>query len=194
MSPVLDRILSTERLRQRTAEVTKDGFARPILCEHTVKPEDAPFLVTNMRGAFLSVRPSKDQVIRFAFTECPFEGEGALLRQLYDTLWETSVRNGWSNRCTTLSQAKVLMESWEMQPQRLVTTLDGLSQEGVSEMMRCRDCLTEVDGLKVLPSDLLLGQSMLTASPVQVGLYVRTGEYLGILVRQANRSIVLVRA
>jgi len=198
----LERFLSIDRVRQQTAVKTKAGFARPVLCEQTMKEDDGPFLATNLRGSFLPSRRSLDGVVRFAFTECPVGSEGKLLTELYDVLWRTSVQQGWGNRCIDLGQARPLMETLGVTPGAFIVgpsilasaTGKDLSEEDIDKLMRYQGFVAEVDGVKILASDLPEGKAILATVPSQTGLYVRSGDYLGVLICRANRSLVLVGA
>jgi hypothetical protein len=190
----LEIVLGTERVRQQTAVKTKAGFSRPVLCERAVDPTEGPFLATNMRGSFLTTSRSKDGAARFAFTECPVASEGKLISELYAVLWRTSVQQDWSNRCISMSQAKARMEALGVQPKVFIVGPsflgDELTEEDAEKLMLLKGCIAEVEGLKVLAADLPPGQALLATS--KVGSYVRSGDYLGVLVCQANRSLVLV--
>jgi hypothetical protein len=67
-----------------------------------------------------------------------------------------------------------------------------LSEEDLNKLMRLQGHITEVEGVKVLASCLPPGKAILTTVPSQVGQYIRTGDYLGLLICRANRSLVLV--
>jgi hypothetical protein len=198
----LERFLSTDRVRQQTAVKTRAGFARPVLCEQAMKEEEGPFLATNLRGSFLPSRRSLDGMVRFAFTECPVGAEGPLLTELHRVLWDVSVQQGWSNRCTDLQQARLLMGSSGVTPRAFIVgpsvlaeaTGKNLSEEDVDKLMRYQGFVAEVDGVRILASDLPDGKAILAAIPSQVGLYVRSGDYLGVLICRANLSLVLVGA
>jgi len=193
----LEIALGTERVRQQAA-VKGVGFAQPVLCEQPVRPEEAPFLATNLRGSFLPTFRSGDGVIRFAFTECPLGAEDSLVSELYGVLWKNSVQQGWSNRCNTLSQAKARMEALGMQPKACIVgpsfleEAGELTKEDADKLMMFKGYVAEVEGVKALASGLSAGKAILMASPSQVGDYVRVGDYLGILICQADRSLVLV--
>lgn len=193
----LEIALGTERVRQQAA-VKGAGFAQPVLCEQPVRPEEAPFLATNLRGSFLLTPRSRDGVARFAFTECPLGTEGVLVSNLYDALWKISVQQGWSNRCNTLSQAKARMEALGVQPRACIVGLPfleeagELTEEDADKLMMFKGYVAEVEGVRALVSGLSAGRAILMASPSQVGDYVRVGDYLGVLICQADRSVVLV--
>jgi hypothetical protein len=139
-------------------------------------------------------------MVRFAFTECPVEEEGHLLTELYDVLWRTSVQQGWGNRCIDLGQARDLMKALGGTPGAFIVgpsilasaTGKDLSEEDIDKLMRYQGFVAEVDGVKILASDLPDGKTILASAPSQVGFYVRSGDYLGVLICRASHSLILV--
>jgi hypothetical protein len=194
----LERILVTERVRRHAAK--DGGFAFPTLSECTVKVTESPFLATNMRGTFLpsSLRRvserSAEGLIRYAFTECPLEDEGQLLSKLYRVLWDLSRQYQWSNRCKSIAEAKVTMEGFGLEPKALVAPVTSLkiSAKDAGELMFVQGHMAKVEGLKILGSELSEGTAILAAAPSHVGIYMRSDDYLGILIKLASRSLVLV--
>lgn len=173
------------------------GHSRPVLCEQEVGPDDGPFLATNLRGTFLPTSRSLDGVARFAFTECPVGEEDRLLSELYDVLWKASVQQDWSNRCISLGQARERMVSLGLEPRTFIVSLSflkDLSTEDADKLMQFQGYVTEVEGIRILASTLPPGRAILVATPIQAGLYVRSGDYVGLLVYHANRSLILVNS
>lgn len=196
----LEIVLETDRVRQQTAVRTHAGFARPVLCEQAVGVDEGPFLASNLRGSFLPTRRSSDGNARFAFAECPIGAEDRLVVELFDVLWRTSVQHDWPNRCRSLDEAKVRMEALGMVPRAYIAApslLDAASDKELSgddadKLMMFQGHVAEVDGIKILASGLPDGRGILTSIPSKTGRYVRSGDFLGVLVCRADRSMVLV--
>ena len=162
--------------------------------------DDEPLLVTNSRGSFLTTRLSAHKVVRYGFSECALEEEAPLLRELYRTLWAISERHGWSNRCSSLSQAKTLLESFGLLARTLLVPLETLgrvcgqeiSLEDAQRLTLAQGCVAEVDGMRVQFSALPEGQMILATSPPLVGIYTRIDNYVGMVLRKVSQSVVLI--
>lgn len=195
----LERILETDRIRQQTAVKTMAGKARPVLYETEVGPDDLPLLSSNLRGSFLLTPRSRDGTARFAFTECPLGSEDQLLNELYEVLWRMSVQYEWANRCTSIGAAKARMESLGLRPKAFILgpsfleeAAGNITEDDADKLMMMQGHIAEVEGVMALAANLLPGRAILATTPSQVGDYVRVGDYVGILIHQADRSLVLV--
>ena len=192
----LELVLETERIR-RQASVTGAGFAVPALYQYPAKPDEGPFLVTNARGSFLLGR-SKYDIIRLAFSECPLGGESRLFSELHRVLWGISVQRQWSNRCSSIAQAVAQMRESGLEPRAIVvspsfledTCGTPLTLEEAEEMMLAQGHVAESDGVKVLAAGLPEGAAFVATA--SVGVYFRIDQHLGVLIRRADRSLVLV--
>lgn len=195
----LELILETERVRRQASITTGAGFAIPALLSHPVESSDAPFLATNARRTFLPVR-SKYGTVRLAFSECPLEDEGKLVAELYRVLWGISVQHEWPNRCSSVAQAVACMAALRLEPKSLVVSPSFLEDacgkpvtlKEAEELMMAQGYVAESEGVRVLAADLPEGSAILAAAPAIVGVYVRTDNWLGVLVRRIDRALVLV--
>lgn len=196
-APIFSRILSVERYRQRMQSV---GLSLPTLCEQAVDLLDDPLVVSNMRRSFVRTRRSQDGVARYAFSECPLDLEGTMLSRLFTALWGMSEENGWSNRYTSIPGALRGFRDKGMPPHSLVISPHALKRicgtdldlDEIDKLMLLRGYVSEVEGLKVLVTDLPHNQAMLTAQPILVGNCTRVGNHLGILLRRVDQTIALV--
>lgn len=176
------------------------GFSIPAMSERAATKDEGPFLVTNMRRTFLPTRRSSDGNVRFGFSECLPEQDGALLAELYQVLSELSHRQGWTNRCRGLSEAAERLRMLGADPFHLVVGPDQLAEacgktvsiEDAEKMMLAQGFVAEVSGVKVLAGPLPPGAAMLTASPSQLGIYTRVDDRLGLLIKRVDRAVVLV--
>lgn len=184
---VLQFVMDTERVRQRAASGAGTGFSRPVLCEHKARPQEAPFLATNSRSDLVLTRASSEGRVRFAFAECLVESEATLLNKLYEGIWSISSQHRWHNRCSSLEKAVDTMKLSGIRPKAAI-----LGPEFEDEMKALKNTSTDIGDLRVLVSDQLTGRAMLTSAPDQVGMYVRSGDYLALLFCQADKSVVLV--
>lgn len=197
----LELILTAERQR-RHASKTGAGFARPVLREQHEDAAGAPFLVSNSRGSFvLGQRRSSDGTVRTAFVNCPLDKESLLLAELHRALWETSVQHNWPNRCSSIAKATARMAALGLEPGALIVSTPfleeacgkALSVEDAEKLMLVQGYVAEVEGVKVLASDLPDGKALLVTSRALMGVYVRSEDHLSILLRRVDRSLVLVR-
>jgi hypothetical protein len=191
------RLFVIERERPRMGNV---GFETPIFEEREVKGEVAPLLVTNARGTFVPTRISQRGVARYAFSHCPIEQESRLVGELHRVLTETSLRQGWSNRCSSVSEAVDRLRTGGVIPRSLVIS-DSLLPSicgpdydlaSVRRLMAAQGFVTMVDGMQVILGDLPEGAALVAAAPAGVGYYKRIGDHLGVLVQRVNRALMVV--
>jgi hypothetical protein len=195
----LERILRTERFRQRAA--AGGGFSTPGLCFTSVGEDSLPLLATNMRGRFLRTRRNVEGLAPFGFSYCPVGEEGPLLNELHRTLWEISTQEGWSNRCTSIAGAVNYLHALDLEPKSLVVSesqIAGLlgpdfDLSAARRTMAVQGFVTVIDGMQLLLSDLPEGSALVAGAPSALGIYTRVGDYLGMLLQRINRVIVMVR-
>jgi len=196
----LELVLTAERQR-RQASNTGTGFARPVLREQTEDAVNAPFLVSNSRGSFvLGRRHPTESTVRFAFTERPITEETPLLVELFRALWATSVQQSWSNRCSSISQATARMVALGLEASALIVSTTfleeacgkALTDEDAERLMMMQGFVAEVEGVKVLASGLPTGTAILASPRASLGTYIRADDQVAILIRRADRSLVLV--
>jgi hypothetical protein len=196
---VLERVLFVERHRRQASAA--GGFSLPVMLQDQVSPEDEPLMVSNMRGDFLEGRRSKDGVSRFAFFPCPLEREDEVLRQLCHTLLRISTASNWGNRCRSVSEAMAFMVRQGLEPRTRVAPLSllkeacgvAVGEDEAENLMLAQGHIAEVDGVRLVTTTALpQGAALLAAAPAIVGTYFRVDDCLGVMIRQANRSLVLV--
>jgi hypothetical protein len=196
----LELLLETERIHRKAAVTTGVGFAVPALYEFPAEAVTAPFLVSNSRGSFVLGARSRDGYVRLAFFECPLEDEGPVLTELHRVLWRISVQHGWPNRCTSVAQAIARMKALALEPKAIVVSPSFLEDacgepvtlDDAGKLMMAQGYVAESDGVKVLAADLPPGSAILAATRAVVGVYVRVDDKLGLMVRKADQSLVLV--
>lgn len=190
---VLERLFVTERQRQRIA---RDGtLAMPSIHERNVSEGVGPLVVTNARSTFVMTRRRADGVARSGFSHCPLHAEEALLTEMYHALGVLGARYGWANRFSSIAAARARMSE-----PRLLVVSDGLlkelggdelTAEDAEKLMATRGYIVESDGLRVLAGGLPSG-AMVLGAPSSTGFYVRSGDWLSILIQRADQSVMLV--
>jgi hypothetical protein len=161
---------------------------------------DDPLVVSNMRSSFVQTRRSQEGTVRYAFSECPLESEGLLFARFFSDLWDLSLKNGWSNRFSSIGGA---VRSFKRQGLPVVSLVispmalkkicgSTLDLDEIDKIMALKGYVSEVEGLKVLVSDLSSNRSVLVTEPVLAGNCTRVGNHLGVLVRRADQTIALV--
>ena len=195
---VLERILVAERMRH------KASFAPPIANRRASTMEEGPWFVTNTKGAVVLTHLQKDAGEEFvlqAFVDCPIDEEDPVVSRLYATMWATSKRLGWNNRCSSLSGSVQRMLGLGYDAKFLIVPyadLKGvcgsdLSEEEAERLTLVNGCVAEVQEVKILISNgLPEGAAILTATPSLTGHYLRSYDHLSIMVNRANRAILLV--
>lgn len=193
----LERLLTVEREPRRASSV---GFSIPALSEREAKEDEAPFLVTSMRSAFLETRRNREGNVRFGFSEVPLRQEADFVAGLYRALCELSIQHGWPNRCRSLSEAAGLLQRLGSDPFHVVVGPDQIAEaceapltvEEAEKLMMAQGYVAEVGEVKVLVAGLPRGAAMVTASPSLLGVYSRVDDRLGLLIKRADRAVVLV--
>lgn len=191
----LERVMLNERPHKRAAP---DGsFATPLFLEQAVEAKDGPFLASNGRGGFLSVRRSSiGGHVRYAYGPCDIEDEDEWLESLCTTLRG----EGWRNCYSEIGEAVDSMRSQGLTPLHVVVPFSLLasvcgsefSEDDADKLMLVRGYVTEASGLKVLVSGA--SSIIVAAAPSQVGLYSRIGGHLALLLCRADRSLAVVGA
>ena len=161
---------------------------------------DEPLLVTNARRSFVRPVLSRDEMVRFGFSECPVEDEPHLMSEFFRILWSTSEQARWSNRCNSIAQAKQIIEGYGLLARTLVVPFATLHQvcgqdvslDDARKLTVAQGCVAEVDGVRVLFSDLPQGQMILGTAPPLVGIYTRIDDHVGLVFRKINQSVVLI--
>lgn len=199
MWSTLERLLATERFPRRS---TAAGFARPTLFERAAPEGGAPFVASNARRGFVSVRASAAGHVRSGFSEVELGADEELfLAELFRALWALSVQQGWTNRCTSIREAIARMGSFGLVPRLLAVPLDLLREacgrevtlEEAEKLMLSQGYIAEVDELQVLLAPQLAPTTaVLTTLPNLVGAYTRVDEWLSVLLCRADRALVLV--
>jgi len=199
VTSAFESFLVPERSRRKAAR--DGGFAIPAFLERVMAPSDQPFLATNARRGF--VHPGLrlgDGMVRYGFSKCPLEEESDLLAVFFRSLWATSERSGWLNRCTNITAAKQILEDYGLLPRSLIVSFpklremcgQGMTIDEARKLTLAQGCVTEVDGIRVLFSELPEGQMILGTAPPMVGLYTRIDDHVGLLLRKVNQSVVLI--
>jgi hypothetical protein len=195
----LERMLVPERFRQRAAP--RGGFSTPTLCFMAVEEDSLPILATNARGKFLPTRRNSEGCAPLGFSFCPIGQEGPILNDLYRTLERLSIENGWGIRCTSIPEAMDHLQALGIEPKSLVVSESQMAAllgttvdlETARRAMGFQGYVSVVAGMQLLLSDLGPNQAFVVGPPAMTGVYMRAGDYLGVQLHRANRSLVLVQ-
>lgn len=197
MFTALERLLTTERLRQRAAP--NGGFSVPALHEVSLTGDVNPLLASNMKGSFLPTKVSAKGLARYGFSHIPVGADDVLLRELHRTLYALSIQENWTNRCKSIREAQERLQSFSLEvktlivgPSRLAEIAPGLSLQDAWAEMRRNSAVAIVEDITVLLADLPEGAALVATAPSLVGSYTRVGSYLGVLLRSVHRNIVVV--
>lgn len=209
---VLEWSLVTERHNRRmnpkyqTSAISPssdDGFVVPGMMERKMDASDAPFLVTNARSSFLPTRQTRDGNVRYGFSNIPSGQDDQLLPELFRSLWSLSEQNGWTNRCASLQAGLDTMSGFGLEPRAIiipyglvksVVPSENFDRDAIEKAMEVKGRLTSIGDVAVRVSDSMPDGCalVLTGAPL-VGFYTRIGDYVGLLLRGVNHSIVMVR-
>jgi len=193
----LERILQTERIRQRAARL--GGFSVPAMNEVGMEAVNAPLLATNMKGSFLLTCPSKDGVARYGFSHVPVGTDDKLLSELHRVLSEISERENWGTRCKSVPEALLRMSSLGLEPKfivvgpaRLNDLFEGKTLENAWDSMKSGQNVGTYQEVPTLLAELPGTAALVCTAPPLVGYYTRIGEHLGVLLQKVNQTIMVV--
>jgi len=199
MRSILSQVLKPDR---RSVRVNASGrFAHPFLHEQEVGgPIQPPFVVSTMRGGFMSNTASLQGVVRSGFTSADPKEESHLLQVAFEDLFRISLTKEWSNRCNSIPDALIQMRLSGMDPSSLVVPFEDLpevcgqpiSLEESKLKMLHQGYVAEVEGVQVLGSSLPLNTAILTSTPEITGQCIRVGSSIAVTFYQADKSIILV--
>lgn len=198
---VLERLLHAERHRRKMRE--SDGsLVPPVATSFACEPEQGPWLTTISRGKFAPTHRDSHGFVAQAFTECPLEEEGRLLRELYGTLLTLRKVFRWTNVCKTIVEARRRMTLAGYEAKYLVVPFadlgdvvgSSLTLDEAEMLTLTQGCVADVGGVKILTTgdELPKGSAILSTLPSIVGVYNRVYDHVGITLFQADRSLVLV--
>lgn len=197
MFTALERMLVTERVRQRAARL--GGFSTPAMNEVGMEAVNAPLLATNMKGTFLSTRPSKDGLARYGFSHVPVGADDTLLVELHRVMLALSEQGGWANRCKNVTEAIERMGGLGLEPKTIVIgpdslpgLLEGVAVEQAWQAMKAGEEIGTFEGATVLLANLPGPAAFVCAAPPLVGYYTRVGEHLGVLLQRVNQTLMVV--
>lgn len=198
ITSAFEGLLVPERHRRKAAR--EGGFAVPALHERVVE-SPGPFLATNAKNSFLQPKIGPEKRVRYGFSECLLEDEAILLLEFIRVLWDVSSGAGWSNRCSSLSQAKIRLESFGLEARTLVIPRgmlsrvcgEDLTEDEASKLILAQGYVAEVDGIRVMPASVPEGWMLLATSAPLVGFYTRVDNYLGLLFQDIDRTVIVVR-
>lgn len=153
-------------------------------------------MATNARGELVQTRISRASgMARYAFFDCPLEEEPGLLSPFFAALWSLSEKNGWANRCTSLSEVATRMALGPRSivvPYGLVEAIGSLSRSECDQLMITQGYISKGEQ-QVLVGDLPAGCALVAAAPSVAGFYTRVDSRLGLLLTRVDQSIFLVR-
>lgn len=197
----LEGLLEVDRQRRYSSRL--GGFAIPAVHERSSSPEEGPFFVTNMRKAFVPTGIRPGSVVWMGFSPWTLSDEDEALATLYKSLWAFSTSQKWANRCSKVEEAIPQMSAMGLEARSIVVPLDTLqevcgtemSETDVRNLMFAQGYVAEVNGMKVFVSKSLPKDAAIVAAlPSLVGSYVRADDSLALMIRRADKAIVLVGA
>jgi len=186
---ILDRLFEVERIHKRAAP--QGGFSVPVMQERAATPAIEPVLVTNTRGAWVQTRTFAPGNVRCGIFSCLIDEETAVFQSLLRTIQD----RGWDNRCTSVPEALEKMRAAGIKPRSIVIPEEDLPQTGVDlktaeYLMRFQGYVSVVDGVQTLVGPVPAKQRLVVAA--DAGVYLRSDDYIGVMVFKANRSFSVV--
>ena len=186
----LERMFFTERLQRRAA-----NHSTPLLHERSFDEKAGPFLVTNMRGDFVPTKRSSQGIVRCGFYPGTPEEDELLLGRLYQSILARTT----DFRCSTVAEATGRVQSAGFAPRTVVlpaSSIQAVCQVDPEEawvIMGRQGYVTRVEETQILVSKTLPeGAALVATAPAMAGIYVRAGDYVGVMACLADRALVAV--
>lgn len=156
-------------------------FALPGMQEISEAGEVRNVFVTTTRGEWVPTRKSREGILRYGFCECPVGAEDLLLAKLCRTL------DGVAARVSSVKEAAAHLERGGLQATSLV-----LPEALVERVCGENAVQGKVEGLNILVAAIPDGLALVTAHPAFVGSATRIGDHFGVMILNADRTLVLV--
>lgn len=185
---IFEQMLLTERQRQRMGR--GGDFASPLMGEIELQKDCEPLLVTNARGTFVPTPLGRTGNARFGFSYCPIESEGRLFVRFYEHL---RTQQGWDLRCKDVPEAVARLQARSLEAKVLVVSSFHAARM-VGKEAPMEGFVGVVDGMKVVTTAIPDGCALITVAPSRLGVYTRSGDYLGLLFQRVDQQVVVVDA
>lgn len=184
----LERFLVPERIRPH-ADI-QGGHSKPLMQEIVVRPDEAPLFVSNTRGSLVCV-PQVRRTARAAYFHCFSSNEGKLLPFIYHDL--VDFLKG-SHSYKSIPEALQGLVAAGEHPCAVVippTSLaPGVDPVQAQQLMDVAGYVSVVDGVYTLLGNLPEGNALIVAR--QAGHYLRTGEWLALMLLAVDRRFAVV--
>ncbi len=192
MISVLSRMLTTQRYRPKAANV---GHATPMLHEVTLGAETLPLMVTNARMQFVPTKLSQQSIARAGFSEVPIDKEPELFEQLLTALFRhyhqgQPLAQGLAAACKKLQAAKMLPAT-VVASVTSVAKRSGLAEEEVRKLQELQGYVVQQGSTQMLALDLPDRMLVVLASPPELGIQVRVGDHVAVMIHRANAAVVM---
>ncbi len=191
--PILEQVLVVDRQRQRVSE-RRGGASVPALGRQRTSPEHNPFLVTNARGQFVLTRPASDGYVNYGFSLSPNEDMDELLQALYRAILQQSSSTGWQTRCTSVAEGITRLRQSGSEPRSVVLPKSLLREVCGEEVPSVESgyVTTLEQSIRVFVAGLPDGAGIVMAAPPILGMCTRIGDYVGIVLPRANRTMMVI--
>ena len=192
---LLELLLLPERQRRQPGSI-------PVMVERPVDEGREPLVSSNMRAQLVLVRRSPTRgVARLALFPCDLDQEPAYVASLCEQIWQLSEHNSWANRCTEISEAVTILHRNRLEPRTLLVSYEKLheaygqevSPEEANKLMIAQGYIAEVDSIRIAVAPLPPRVALLATSPTLVGAFIRVDDHVGVMLQEADRTVVVVR-
>jgi len=166
-----------------------------MLMERDVEAIHAPLLVTNTKGRFVVSPRGRDGRSRYAFFECSVQEEAKILPLLYSTLLGLSHTPGYPTPKASLAEALAQVGTGSIiLSESLVASVcgEGFTPKQVTALMHTQGHVATINGMTILAGPLPEKSALVVASPEELGVYTRVGDYLGLQLFDVRRTVVVV--
>lgn len=179
----LERFLAPTRHRSRAAVGV--GSAVPLMVEIPVERSCTHFLVTDTRGRIIPTRATKDGMVRVGMSTAPIGEETSILEQVVQDLptrfstWEKAV----NYLATQGHQARSIVMSEADYASAFEEGVLPVSLDEAKSSMSMRGYVSVTNDVQLLLASLPKGAGLVAELPAMAGVYLRVGDFLGVLVQ-----------
>lgn len=193
MTPVASTLATIlESSRAHTRQVSNKI---PTILSLDFNSNVSPCVSSTGRGTFLISSQSATGTCRFGFSDVLLTEEGIFVQELASKLKAFGEQQQWDNTAPSIEEAVAKLAQRGLKARYAIFPRTVFSEEDSSkwEVEKIATMGKYVKlGVDILVTDTTYGIPFVVVGPKDLGVYIRIGDYVGTLIKNADRNVVLV--